>query len=144
MLRLSIHRREELRFLANIFKKYASVFKLDGLGRRIPLGTDPSKFKENVDAKGKRLYADGSWEVPLLTFQTPRKPRSFRDFLMVSSFLITVSADRNSYGVVQVIVKSKKDLFKAYLASKGFEKDRNYVVEKSFALRTFVENYLEM
>lgn len=130
-LLLRINTESELRRAVDIFKKYASWFKLDKYGRRI---TRKDKLPENKDA----VY--GASEIPLLicTSSDNRKPKNLRDFIAVNQFDMPEMLGNNRV-TVSTITKTKTADLKRTLAVDGIKAEQH----KKYALRVFVDDYLD-
>ena len=121
----------ELRALIDCFKKYASKFVLDRKGRKV---IEEGRDKEN------KYAVPQSWEVPLLVCATTgkRKPGMLDDFLRVNQFNIPERLG-NTPIVVSTLVRGKSKEFQEYLVNEGLA----IQPEKRYALRVFVEDYID-
>lgn len=120
----------ELRKAIDLFKKYASQYKLNKRGEIIQMDGEDV---ENED----QIYR--SWEIPLLlcTTKNDRKPKDLYDFLTVKQFNINEQLNKISI-MLSTLVKSKREELEKILKRRGIEPQIN----KKYVLRVFVD-YVE-
>jgi len=124
----------DLREMVKFLKDRASKYKLNRLGE--VLIDIRGHWKENVDSDGKPQYVYRSWEVPLITLSSSRKPHDFKDFLNTAVFNVSLSTDPQV--VIQSLVRSRGRDFKAFLMSQSLR----YCVSKKYVLKNFID-YLD-
>lgn len=132
-LALAIDDVSELRFFINLFKKRASHFKLNYLGR---FSLYSGKNSINLSA------IPNSWQIPLLWFSVKNpsaKPKNLRDFLLVYEHSCDVQFGSSSLLLSTLLPRHHTDFVK-------FTKDQRvcFSSAKRYALRAFVEEYLDL
>lgn len=120
-----------LRRLVNLFKKYASRYKLDRLGRKLKIG--------NIEVKNKDSL-DGAFDIPLLTCTniSGQKPKTLRDFVKIYQFNVQENIG-NSEVILSTFVRVKAGELRKVLKSLGVRNSSNC----RYALRVFVEDYID-
>jgi len=125
---LKINSEEMLRATVDTIKLYASKIKLNSYGRKI--------FKNELALENK-VCIQNAWDIPLLTctHTDQRKPANLKDFLRVYEF-----QNREMVGDEQVVVST---LVKSNWKKLRQRLNINPVKVKKYALRVFVEDYIE-
>jgi len=121
-LLLRVANQSELRTIIDIFKKYASKFRLNEKGSLI-------RVKNNE-------AITNSWEVPLLicTSNSNKKPSVLYDFLTVKQFEIVESIAGRPI-TLGILVRNKAVDLQAFLNDSGC----GFRISKKYVLRVFAE-----
>ena len=129
---IKLNNEEELRQVIDIFKAYAGKFQLDNYGRKIMIDSDPQHNRKAVSE---------AWEIPLLvcTSTDNKKPSILIDFLRVNQFNISERLGEVPI-TLSTLVRAKSKELKNFLQ----EQSHNINLIKKYALRVFVENYIDM
>ena len=135
-LRLKADDEVALRRIIDVFKRFTSKVKLGFHGGF--LRDKEGKVVENTDNVGKKNYIYNSWNVPLMTLAAKKKPSNLRDFLLIYNFSIPLS-DTQGRVFVRSLVRGRADDFKQFLT----EQCLTYSTEKRYALRVFIDEYVE-
>lgn len=121
---------KELRLLVDIFKEYASKYKLDKNGRKILKGKG---FLPNEEA------ITNAWDIPLLTYNSIGiKSPHLNDFLLVHQFNIIETLGGKPVVVNTLVQRNTQKLERALI-----EMSTEIEHEKKYAIRVFVEDYLD-
>jgi|SRR3989344_131109 len=131
-LLLRIKDLKELRRTIDLFKKYTSELKLDKKGSIV-------KIRGRISVPNHDAITN-SWLVPLLfcSSSDDKKPKSSPDLLNIFDVRINEPIG-NKTGVVSSLVKKRIKALLSTLDSKGID----YNVKNRYALRVFVEEYLD-
>ncbi|MDD5331562.1 MAG: hypothetical protein PHE43_01930 [Candidatus Nanoarchaeia archaeon] len=123
---------KELKKLVSLFKKYASIYKLDRNGRKLK-GFD-GDYIENVDA------VTNSWDVPLLTITSKRNEYlNLRDFVPVFQFDVEESLGETSI-ILSTLVGTNNQKVRKFLNSEK----KCFETTKKYASRVFMEDYIDV
>lgn len=122
---------DELKRVIDLFKRYASKYRLDNQGRQ---GLIAGNVQENQEA----VY--GAWEIPLFVCKIDGnvKQKNLSDFVLVNQFNILETSEQETL-ILSTLVKRKTGRFKRALESVGVKPEIN----KRYALRGSVENYID-
>ena len=131
-LLLRIEDLKELRRAIDLFKKYTSKLKLDKKGNII-------KVRKRISVSNADAITN-SWLVPLLFCSSSdnKKPKSSPDLLNIFDVRINEPIG-NKTGVVSSLVKKRIKALLSTLDSMEIE----YDIQNRYALRIFVEEYLD-
>ncbi len=130
-MHIKIENDEQFRELVNIFKKHVSKYQLDYYGR-----IKVDQFDDPIENKNA-IY--NSWEIPLITITKEKKPNKSQDFLTINKFDTNYQLNSLDRVIINSLVRAKTKRFKEVLTRKGLD----YDVSKRFALRTFIERYVD-
>lgn len=121
----------ELRILATLFKRCASRHQLDRNGRKILVDNKPVR---NIDA----IFEPSDVPVLICTNTKNTKPPNLPDFVTVTQFNVL-----ERIGNIKVVwsTLARTQARGLYHALK--EKNQELALEKKYALRVFVEDYLD-
>jgi hypothetical protein len=124
---------KELRYILDFFKEFTSHFLLDSYGRK--------KISVSGHEQRNPSAIPSSWDLPLLvcSTKTNKKPKSLRDFLAVHSFTVHLVFGRGHL-CLQLLIRKKSEEFGVFLRKNFF----SYTSDKKYALRAFVEDYLDV
>ena len=130
---IAVNNDNELKDLRRIFKKNASKFIIDRFGRVVE--------DKNQEPRKNKNPVYNAWEVPLLvcTSNNDIKPRYLTDFLKVRQFNITYSTDPGVSVIISSLVRNNAGKFRQFLTEKNFD----FAESKKYALRVFVEDYID-
>jgi len=121
----------ELRALVDSFKIFASKYMLDRKGRKIMVN-------KRMVLNNSAVFS--SYDIPLLvcTCTNNRKPSKLEDFILINQIDI-----KEHLGEMPIMWSTLLKTKTKYLCGLFNERNQEVTVKKRYALRVFVEDYLE-
>jgi len=129
---LKLKNETELRRITNLLKKYVAKFKIDEFGRKIKDANGNPSINNNA--------ISNAWDIPLIicTTRDNKKPSLLKDFLKVNQFNIKYYL-KDIPIIISTLVRKKHKNLKNFLLSDELK----FNIKKKYALRTFVEDYID-